>query len=518
MSTFPDDLHSPLALDHKPVMLDQFPKRADLFVFVVNENEWQAAVHMLRPILFTQTETFSFYYASVASKQSNGKKLEVILSQSTDQGSSSVQQLVHTALRTFGVRLVVAAGCAFGFASKKLNLKLLDVLVSDHVLSYEHVREGSIRENRNIAQPMNTNICNLIKPTLAKWNFIAGTQPLSIHQGVLLCGDKLIDDKDVMADIVKLLGIDKNGKLNGRKVVGGEMEGSGMVASAQHHNQTACLVVKGISDWGHDKDVGVDESEPSTDTKAFNQRCATYAALDFVVHALSMLQATEELYNLPSSQSHAATLYIMDGEDALSSEKHPAVQEVIAAHNALQQATSLCDEQNAKLREEHKQKLNEHKPALQREIREAEEKLYALREALQPPTSPVFIELNKSLRTTLEAKKRKLLTNWPSTYYGTLRVDGEWLLKRKVSAGTASWTMAKSDQVKNIINDQAKFIKVQSVVKPSSIKVSIERVEASSSSSSSPPPLSLSAAHSSEVVPLESDEPTQPASKKPRFK
>lgn len=126
------------------------------------------------------------------------------------------------------------------------------------MLSYEKVRlqpEGDV--SRNDLKVTDVRLKEFLQTECNAFNLKQDNANARhrAHFGVVLCGDKLLDDAERKEAILKLLRIHPDGELPDKsvkqKVVGGEMEGSGMVrAVEQYRAKPAYLVIKGISDWG----------------------------------------------------------------------------------------------------------------------------------------------------------------------------------------------------------------------------------------------------------------------------
>jgi nucleoside phosphorylase len=176
-------------------------------------------------------------------------------------GSDSSQATVEKLLEFFTPRIVVTVVCAFGFDNDKQ--KILDILVSNIILPYEKVRVGKVEENRNPQQFIESSILGLIQNGLSSWKFVKSKNSISsvnceVHQGAMLCGEKLVDNDEFKKHISKL--ISSGEKISGQKIIGGEMEGSGMFSACEDHRSLPCIVIKGVSDYGVNKE-GASEDE-----------------------------------------------------------------------------------------------------------------------------------------------------------------------------------------------------------------------------------------------------------------
>jgi len=178
--------------------------------------------------------------------------------------------------RPFGV---IATGIAFGL--QRENQCIGDILVAEQIRLYEIVRKGAKREihrgDRPSASPV---LLDWLHSAAADWALeTAHPQRPRIHTGVLMTGEKLVDDRDFVGDLLAME----------PEAVGGEMEAAGIYSAAlpDHVNWA---IVKGICDWGYDKDTSA-------------QAIAARNAFDYVYHALEQPVAKQAIVNSNESNS-----------------------------------------------------------------------------------------------------------------------------------------------------------------------------------------------------------------------
>ena len=179
------------------------------------------------------------------------------------QGPQEAQLSATQAIDHWNPQLLIAVGIAFGVNEKKQHLR--DVLVSEKVLDYELARvepdgtftyRGTPQEtSRELAERV-TNI-NLQRRGNAGWP--------TIRLGIMLSGAKLVDNEDYRNTIASLHS----------KVIGGEMEGSGILTACSRDG-VDMIVVKAICDWASHKD---------TPSKEEDQKKAAQSAA-IVAHAI----------------------------------------------------------------------------------------------------------------------------------------------------------------------------------------------------------------------------------------
>ena len=164
------------------------------------------------------------------------------------QGPQEAQLSATQAIDHWNPQLLIAVGIAFGVNEKKQHLR--DVLVSEKVLDYELARvepdgtftyRGTPQEtSRELAERV-ANI-NLQRRGNAGWP--------TIRMGIMLSGAKLVDNEEYRNTIASLHS----------KVIGGEMEGSGILTACSRDG-VDMIVVKAICDWASHKDTPSKEED-----------------------------------------------------------------------------------------------------------------------------------------------------------------------------------------------------------------------------------------------------------------
>jgi formylglycine-generating enzyme required for sulfatase activity/nucleoside phosphorylase len=191
----------------------------------------------------------------------NGTSVYHAISEMGSGGSGGMQQTVEKAISVLKPGAVIAIGIAFGVNEKKQAIG--DVLVSKLLRLYDLQRVGKrsriiLRGARPDASPRLVSHFRGFAQT--KWD----GAPVKI--GVLLTGDKLVDNVDYRNQLLKLES----------EAEGGEMEGAGLYVSSSE-NKVDWIVIKAICDW----------ADGSKDTdKATRQMLAARNAAEFVVGSL----------------------------------------------------------------------------------------------------------------------------------------------------------------------------------------------------------------------------------------
>lgn len=180
----------------------------------------------------------------------------------SEMGSGSVgamQQTVDKAIRALDPAAVIAVGVAFGINEKKQAIG--DILLSKQLRLYDLQRMGSkimFRGDKPHATPRLINHFEGFAQTA--W------QGAKVRPGLLLTGDKLIDDIDYRNELLSIEG----------EAVGGEMEGAGLYVSSCE-NKVDWIVIKAICDWADGK---------KRKNKKTRQKTAASNAVQFLIQAL----------------------------------------------------------------------------------------------------------------------------------------------------------------------------------------------------------------------------------------
>lgn len=159
---------------------------------------------------------------------------------------------------------VVMVGIAFGIDPQKQRIG--DILVSQQILDYEMQRVGNNIDGQPCILPRGP------RPEASTWlldRFKAGLfdwHGPKVHFGLILSGAKLIDNESYRNLLLKLE----------PEAIGGEMEGSGLYASA-HRKRIDWILVKAIGDWADGQ---------KHQKKLSRQQNAARNAASFTIHVL----------------------------------------------------------------------------------------------------------------------------------------------------------------------------------------------------------------------------------------
>jgi nucleoside phosphorylase len=190
----------------------------------------------------------------------NGTTVYHAISEMGSGGSGGMQQTVEKAISALDPGAVIAVGMAFGVNEEKQNIG--EIIVSRLLRLYELQRVGKkqivLRGARPDASPRL--MSHFRGFSQARW------RGARVRFGVMLTGEKLVDNVDYRSRLLKFES----------EAEGGEMEGAGLYVSS-YDNRVDWIVIKAICDWADgNKDVD----------KEARQKLAAKNAAEFVVESL----------------------------------------------------------------------------------------------------------------------------------------------------------------------------------------------------------------------------------------
>jgi hypothetical protein len=170
-------------------------------------------------------------------------------------------------------------GIAFGRSSKKQSL--CDVLIGEEIWDYEPERVGRVSIPRG-SQTRATPILLNRAVNLRDWKFqLKSGKVATYHRGLLLSGEKLVDDKTFKATLFRKF----------PDAIGGEMESSG-IAAACESKRVEWLVAKAICDWGEGKSDKFQEEAAAASADFFYSMFSSEHAFE-MLHMLAADKAVE---------------------------------------------------------------------------------------------------------------------------------------------------------------------------------------------------------------------------------
>lgn len=165
----------------------------------------------------------------------NNSQLYIIASQSGSIGAGGSILSINEAVRITDPDIIILGGIAFGI--KKEDQKLGDILVSKQIWCYEPEKiSGSNHKNRGDKITASPKLLNVFTSSSIDW------RKNSIDFGLMASGEKLVDSKRFLNQLKK----------REPEIIGGEMEGAGLISVGQN-TLKPWIMVKAICDWGYKK-------------------------------------------------------------------------------------------------------------------------------------------------------------------------------------------------------------------------------------------------------------------------
>lgn len=172
------------------------------------------------------------------------QKLVHLRTSAGSMGVSSAGGVLPQAMTVLDAQFIIGAGICFGLkpkAQKAGDQEYGDVLFSTYIQDYETVRLGTEVKPRGERLPAGVGLLQAVR--IARDT--TDQSEFNIYEGLMLSGQKLVDDES----FVQML------RSTYPDAIGGEMEGNALAASSIHDGRQ-WITIKGICDWGMEKEDG----------------------------------------------------------------------------------------------------------------------------------------------------------------------------------------------------------------------------------------------------------------------
>ena len=196
-----------------------------------------------------------------------GARIFMVQSEMGSGGQSGSILTIQEAIDVLHPSAIIMVGIAFGIDQKKRHIG--DILVSRQLLPYDLQRVGTdsagkmvvtLRADRPSASPK---MLTIFRAAAKYWQ-----APPKVQFGPVLSGDKLVDNQDYRDQLVGL----------NPEAIGGEMEGTGLYATAQR-KKVDWILVKAVCDWADGQKTQQDEGQ--------RQKDAAENAVRFLLYVIS---------------------------------------------------------------------------------------------------------------------------------------------------------------------------------------------------------------------------------------
>ena len=171
------------------------------------------------------------------------KAIHLELNSQGSVGADASQLSIVSAINSFHPDAVILVGIAFGKEfndSSNPSQRIGDVLISSAVADYESgkVSQGKILSDGFIAES-GRQLLSVFRHYAKSWNHIIENRNAKCEFGIILSGDKVVDDRKFKEKLVKSY----------PRSIGGEMEGRGAYSACRNRNIDEWIIVKSVCDW-----------------------------------------------------------------------------------------------------------------------------------------------------------------------------------------------------------------------------------------------------------------------------
>ncbi len=243
-----NESHAVASISGLPRLPVTKPESPTVVLLTVNEHETSAVLEVFTSKDFkaNQTTQNRVTYSDLGIHA--GMRIVHTICEMGAGGVGAAQQRTRAAIEAWKPAAIIAVGIAFGM--DELKQKIGDVLVASQIQDYELGRlgnDGTVTprgDRPGTSDPWR----NRFRQLDANQKLLVNDWP-TVRFGLVLSGQKLIDNLNYRDSLRSLHA----------EAIGGEMEGVGLYASAAEA-KVDWIVVKGICDWGHNKNNADKES------------------------------------------------------------------------------------------------------------------------------------------------------------------------------------------------------------------------------------------------------------------
>lgn len=160
--------------------------------------------------------------------------LYIVKCEAGSLGSAASILTLTDAITNINIDTIIFSGIAFGnYTKRNRNQNIGDILVSKQLWNYESGKVDDNYISRGDKCSATPWLLDRFQNSALKW------EESEIHFGVIASGEKLVNSEEF---VMKLMNQEP-------ELIGGEMEGVGLVSVAERYRKD-WILIKGISDWG----------------------------------------------------------------------------------------------------------------------------------------------------------------------------------------------------------------------------------------------------------------------------
>lgn len=228
-------------------------------------------------------------------------KYDVVHFELVNQGSIKADAsilAIYEAIEAWHPDAVILIGVAFGKDNKNMSeprQHIGDVLISKMVADYESekIKDG-IQQSDGFISESGRHLTSIFQHYSNNWNYCIQKRKVKVIMGLILSGDKVVDDKEFKSRLFS----------NFPRAIGGEMEGRGAYSACRRKGIDEWIIVKAICDWGVSKNIN----------KTKNQIIASKSAVSFLKYIFSKPESFDKL---PSRQNNESKHIINDTNESI---------------------------------------------------------------------------------------------------------------------------------------------------------------------------------------------------------
>lgn len=196
---------------------------------------------------------------------------------------------IYEAIEAWHPDAVILIGIAFGKDNDDMpdpRQHIGDVLISKMVADYESEKiKNGIQQSDGFVSESGRHLTSVFQHYSKSWNYTVDERKAEVIMGLLLSGDKVVDDKELKSKLFS----------NFPRAIGGEMEGRGAYSACRRKGIDEWIIIKAICDWGVYKEGN----------KSENQIIASESAASLLRYVFSKSDAFDKL---PINQNNKSRL------------------------------------------------------------------------------------------------------------------------------------------------------------------------------------------------------------------
>ena len=203
---------------------------------------------------------------------------------------------------------VVMVGIAFGADESKQ--KIGDVLISDKILPYDSQRLLEDKtEYKETPKEVGFQLLNAFRERREWIYFLPNSEQSIAYIGAMLSGSRLINNYEYRNQLIN--------DFSDQKPIGGEMEAQGIYSMCRVHGVAEWIIVKGICDWGYNK---------NNPNKYNDQVMAANAAADYCLHVFSREGVFDSLFCEDSSAKICSEKHVVNTDSKFAVNNYGKVE------------------------------------------------------------------------------------------------------------------------------------------------------------------------------------------------